>query len=630
MRFYFLLGVVFFGISAGAQDYSVALIPDSLKENAIAIARYEERRLIIQSTSRAVLRTKYVITIFNPAGDPYAQYENNYSTLRNLSSISGNLYDASGKKLKSVRQKDIGDVSGNDGMSLMLDDRIKHHDFNYKQYPYTVEYEDETEMKGIISFEPWMPVANQRFAVQESHFIVNAPADYSFRIKQFNHPAEPEKIEKDKRVQYSWELKNYKAFKYEPFQPHYREVVPCVFVAPNRFSYGGIEGEMDNWFNFGKYQLELNKGRDKLPENVKQQVQLIASQSPGKVETIKALYEYMQKNTRYISIQLGIGGLQPFDASYVAAKNYGDCKALSNYMIAILKEAGIPAYYTIIYAGEGAKFFMPDFPMRQSNHIIVGVPLEKDTMWLECTSQTQAAGYLGSFTDSRYALMIKEDGGYLVKTPEYKKEVNLQVRNIKAAISEDGVLTAEVYSKYTGLQQDDLHLELHSVTKEKMLERLKRRLDFPTYDIADLNYKEIKEFIPAIEETYDLTVTNFATVSGKRLFVSPNLLTKQSFKLENIDRRFDIDYDQAFVDTDTVSLAIPAGYTIEAMPKDVSLSSKFGTYHIKYQVKDGLINVIRRHESVSTRRPAADYAELADFINDIFKADRSRLVFVKS
>ena len=61
----------------------------------------------------------------------------------------------------------------------------------------------------------------------------------------------------------------------------------------------------------------------------------------------------MQNNTRYISIQLGIGGWRPFEAAYVASKGYGDCKALSNYMYSLLKEAGILSYYTLVKAGAG-------------------------------------------------------------------------------------------------------------------------------------------------------------------------------------------------------------------------------------------------------------------------------------
>ncbi|WP_207496665.1 DUF3857 domain-containing protein [Aridibaculum aurantiacum] len=630
MKLKSLLVAVVLPFFVEAQDYNIALIPDSIKENAIAVTRFEERKIIVHSPSRAVIKHKYAITILNPAGDAYAQYENYYSNMRDLYDISGNLYDAEGRKLKSVRRKEIADVSDNDGISLMNDDRIKLHRFNYKQYPYTVEYEDQMELKGIISFTPWMPVGNQRYGVQESNYVVEIPADYGFRIKQFNFSQEPVKVEKDKKISYSWQLKNFKPIKYEPFQPAYQEVVPCVYVAPNRFSYGGIEGEMDNWLNFGKYQVALNKGRDRLPENIKQQVQQIARENPGKVETIKALYNYLQKNTRYVSVQLGIGGLQPFDATYVATKNYGDCKALSNYMIALLKEAGIEGYYTVIYAGEGKKFFMPDFPMRQSNHIIVSVPVEKDTMWLECTSQTQAAGYLGSFTDDRYALLIKEDGGHLVRTPTYKKDDNLQVRRIQAAITEEGKLTADVVTKYVGLQQDDLHMQINAYSKDKLLEKLKKKLDFPTYDIATVDYQEKKDVIPSIEEKYKLTVENFATVSGKRLFVAPNLLTKQPYKLEDKERKFEIDYDEAFVDYDTIQLAIPAGYTIEAMPKDAELASKFGTYKIQYKFENGMLVLHRRHESIPGRYPPSEYKELVSFFNEVYKADRSRIVFVKS
>ena len=59
----------------------------------------------------------------------------------------------------------------------------------------------------------------------------------------------------------------------------------------------------------------------------------------------------MQSRTRYASIQLGIGGYKPAPAMEVSEKGYGDCKGLTNYMSALLKEAGITSYYTWVKSG---------------------------------------------------------------------------------------------------------------------------------------------------------------------------------------------------------------------------------------------------------------------------------------
>jgi hypothetical protein len=193
---------------------------------------------------------------------------------------------------------------------------------------------------------------------------------------------------------------------------------------------------------------------------------------------------------------LGIGGWQPFDASYVASKAYGDCKALSNYMYALLKEANIKSCYTQIRAGAGKYFFLPDLPSPQFNHIILCVPLQKDTMWLECTSQTLAAGYLSDFTCNRYALAVDENGGKLIRTPNYGMKENLQVRNIKAILEEDGMLNVTANTTYNGIQQDEIHSAITGLSKDKVKELLNEKLDFSTYDIKQFDYKEQKSSLP--------------------------------------------------------------------------------------------------------------------------------------
>ena len=155
------------------------------------------------------------------------------------------------------------------------------------------------------------------------------------------------------------------------------------------------------------------------------------------------LYEYMQNRTRYVGIQLGIGGFQPFPAETVDRLGYGDCKALSNYMKALLKAVGIPSVYTVAGAGYNQGITMTDFPTNnQTNHIILCVPLRNDTLWLECTSQTAPCGYLDPFTAGRKALNITAEGGKVVSTPLLTANQSSQVCKAGIIVNSDGSLQA--------------------------------------------------------------------------------------------------------------------------------------------------------------------------------------------
>jgi hypothetical protein len=300
-------------------------------------------------------------------------------------------------------------------------------------------------------------------------------------------------------------------------------------------------------------------------------------------------------------------------------------------MYALLKEANIKSCYTQIKSGAGKYFFLPDFPSDQFDHIILCVPLQKDTMWLECTSQTLSAGYLSDFTCDRYALAIDENGGKLVRTPKYSMKDNLQTRNIKAVLEENGTLKVLANTKYNGLQQDDIHGRINALSKEKVKEHLQEQLDFSTYDINQFNYKEQKSSLPVINESLDITVSNYATITGRRLFIVPNVMTRSGRKLsQDSTRKYDIQLGFEYKDVDSVEIELPKGYEQEAMPKDVTISSQFGKYSSSVKLKDNKLYYYRVIEHNSGRFPAKEYTGLVEFYGAIYKADRSKVVLVKN
>jgi hypothetical protein len=314
----------------------------------------------------------------------------------------------------------------------------------------------------------------------------------------------------------------------------------------------------------------------------------------------------------------------------VAEKKYGDCKALSNYMIALLKEAGIIGKYVEIYGGKNPPPFIEDFTFSQSNHVIACVPMGKDTVWLECTSQTASPGYMGSFTGNRKALIIDESGGHLVQTPVYKVADNVQVRLVKAVADGEGNLSAEINSSYSGLQQDFPHSLMYDASKEDREKYLNQMFNLPTYQVVKSNYKEHKGIVPSVDEYLQITLSNYATITGKRFFLAPNLFGGASDRLmPDTARQYDYVIKDPYRDIDSVEIKIPNGYKIETTPKDMLLQTKFGKYISSVKVLEDKVIYYRMMEQNSGRFAANEYSDLVLFYQQIAKADRARVVLVK-
>src|SRR5207302_5129029 len=95
------------------------------------------------------------------------------------------------------------------------------------------------------------------------------------------------------------------------------------------------------------------------------------------------------------------------------------------------------------------------------------------------------------------------------------------------------------------------------------------------------------------------------------------------------NRKYDIDINYEYTDIDTIEIKIPAGYEPESIPQTTSLETKFGKYSSFVKVLNDKILYYRSMEQFGGRFPAKEYADMVKFYDQVYKADRSRVVLVK-
>lgn len=619
-----------FAAHAGEGEFAVSKISPALLKNANAVMRVDEQRFEVIHPGKAIEKNRYVVTILNEKGDKWSVFSDYYDKHRKINNIEGFLYDAEGRQIGKMKTRDAQDVSGVDEISLMDDNRVKHFSFMHRVYPYTVEFSSEIEITSTLFFPMWAAQPGELISVERSSMEITTPLDYQYRYKVFNYRDEPVRQSGSKTKTDTWKVENLPALRIESFSPLFHEYATMAIFGPTAFKIEDYSGNMSSWKEFGKFVYALKQGRDVLPDEIRRKVHEMTDHLPDVASKINVLYHYLQKNTRYISIQLGIGGWQPFDAKFVAGKAYGDCKALTNYMFSLLKEAGITSYYTLVRAGRNATYLTTDFPSQQFNHVILCIPMQKDSTWLECTSQTAPAGYLGDFTNNRPALLINEEGGHLVMTKRYEAKENLQQRKLSAVLNDDASLNINSLTAYSGLQLHSVHGLINNLSRDKIKEYLQSQLDLPTYDIAKFSYEENKSLDPVIHENLEINVTNYANFTGKRLFIHPNVMNRSSIKLtEPEERKFDVVLQQGFLDTDSVTIQVPAGFVAETIPQDVKLTAPFGEYTSTIKFEGTQLTYYRKFLFRGGRFPPSAYTELVKFYEQIYKADRARVVLVK-
>jgi transglutaminase-like putative cysteine protease len=611
-----------------SQNYDVSLIPEKLTKDAVAVIRNEEHFYDYKTIGSGRETYKVVITILNKAGDDYAEMAEVYDKFSSISNIKAILYDAAGKKIKEYKTSEIKDQSLISDYSMYEDNRIKHLKFYSTSYPYTIEYSYSQDYKGILSLPSWHAVKGYGISTEKSSYVIEKPS--TTRLKYLtSNGLKTDSTKLNDKTQYKWSCADQPAIVREPLSVGLENITEWVKVSPTQFEYDNTTGNFDNWKNFGAWIHKLNDGGNNLPPATKALVQNLIKDAKTPKEKMRTLYNHLQQNTRYVSVQLGIGGFKPILADKVAQVNYGDCKALSNYMKALLNEAGIKSNLVVI--GNGMPSMNPTYSsMGQANHMILSVPLANDTTFLECTTQHDPVGFIGYSNSDRNVLLITEDGGKIVRTPVYTAKDNYQNKRIKVNLQEDGNALIHISGTYGNAQFED-NSNMLRLDPTEQRKRINEQNNIPGGELVSFKFEQPDKNLPVLNEEFQFKANQLLTKGGDKLFLTLNLANrKESVPAKIDDRKTYFAVAFAYQDEDEITYTLPKGHGIEFLPKDITLTSDFGTYTAKFIAKDNTI-IYKRTLTVNAKTfPPAKYNEYVEYNKKIYQADKQKAVLVKS
>lgn len=585
-------------------------------------------KVICTVTDQRLVQEEFVlIQINNKQGDDFAKIEIPYSKKIKVIITGAQIEMLNGTVIRSLKKSEIKDQSAISAISLYEDDFIKKFELIHNEYPYRIRYSYKYQQDEFHEIISWYPVFHTDVPTKHASLEIHTPLNYPI-VQHIRGEITHSSDTTDSQINYKYSAEDINSIQPEYYAPSLQSLYPTVRVVPMFFKWI-TNGNHKSWLDYGNWINSIIQDADKLTEKDKQLVQKLISGKADTLQVIKTLYHYLQDNFRYINISINTGGLKPYPAEYVSTNRYGDCKALSVYLKALLQAAGINSFYTTIYAGDDYPGFIKDLACHQSNHVILTVPLKQDTIYLECTNNSIPCGYLGTFTQNREALMVTPNASKIIKTPALSLNNVKENKHFVFEFPNPSECKLHINNSFRGFKFDYLN-SIHSGANSKDMEDFirERFLHFSSFELLDWNLSKPDRDSACINFQANLSLQNFFKSYGTDFGFSYASVGLPTFE-PPIARKLPLDIEFPVYLVDSFRYVFKFPFKIKSLPTATSTKSKFGEYSIDYNLVGKNIEIFREFKLHAGSYSLQEYPDFYAFINEIQNIEKKIILITK-
>ncbi len=587
--------------------------------------------VVCRSDESMTISTHREITIHNKQAEHLADFGVALERKAiDLGAFSGIITDANGKVLRKVKKNDL--VMSEYSSNFKTNAYTMSFDYTPPQFPVHVTYDYTLEFSNlVVTFGSLNPLPGYNVNVEEASYSLTVPQDmkvcYSAKNTDTQVLTTTEQIGGKMMTVYRATMNNLPGLKNEPASPAFSNVEPVVEFVPQAFNCYGNRGSFESWQTLGEWNWKLWEGRQTIPASLAAEVDKAIAEAPEKkIEQCCAL---MRKKTRYISIQLGIGGWQPELASVTAQTGFGDCKALTCMLMGMLEHAGVKSYPVIINTNR--KRLKRDLAsLNQCNHVFLYVPQDNDTIWIECTNFELPVGYRHNDMAGHDAVVITPEGGRFITIPDYAPAENLWDSDITITPSADGKTLLDIRHTASNAQYENFYGLTHEKEQEqkKVLTNrwnLGRVEEFRNFEM------KVEEECPLLTTSIGTVSTGYATLSGTRMMIPANPMHKNHSLLPVVKERTQgVSMGIGYEDKENVKVIIPEGFVVESLPKQMDVATAFGHLVVTVETRDNVIHLSYSLVRNVYEGAKEDYQAVCNFEKQIHTAYGQKIVLKRT
>jgi Domain of Unknown Function with PDB structure (DUF3857)/Transglutaminase-like superfamily len=617
-------------------------------EKTDAVLLYSETSVNVISADKIKTVERRVYKILRPEGRHYGTAVAYFrSPGEKVNGLRGWCIPAQGKDYE-VKDKEAIEVAppGVEGGELVDDARAKILRIPAPDPGNVVGYEYELEGNPLVLQDDWD--FQHQVPTHEAHYSLQLPPGWEYKASFLNYPELQPTPSGSNRWQ--WTVTDVKGIREEEQMPPWAGLAGKMIVYLLPPGGPGNRGFID-WRQMGTWYWNLDVDRVAASNEIHKKVTELTSPATTPVEKMRLLAAFVQRDIRYVAIELGIGGWQPHAASATFSNRYGDCKDKTNLFRSMLHEIGIESYVVAINTVRGS--VTPQTPAYHGfNHQITAIKLPDNLndptltgtvqhpkygklLFFDPTDEVTPFGQIRGHLQENYGLLVTPDGGELIKLPEQPAAMNSIRRIARLTVDAEGNLRGEVDEVRMGDRAWRERWALRTVTSDK--DRIKPIENLLSGSLS--NFQILKASVVNLSYPdrpfgfkYSFAANSYAKNAGGLLLLRPRVLeVKAEGTLETKEpRQYPIEFEGPVLDSDSFEITLPLGYEVDELPPPVDADFGFASYHSRTEVKGNVLGYTRTFEVKELSVPVSRAQDLKKFYRIIASDERNTAILKPS